>query len=61
MNDKIYIIIAIEKFGPDWDIYDTVFSNKQEAEKICKQLNSGITGYEYTIKEKFFNESYSDQ
>lgn len=54
MSNKVYIIIAIEKFGFDWDIYDTVFSNKQEAEKICKQLNSGITGYEYTVKEKVF-------
>lgn len=54
MNNKVYIIIAIEKFGLDWDIYNTVFSNKQEAEEICKQLNSGITGYEYTVKEKSF-------
>ena len=54
MNNKVYIIIAIEKFGLDWDIYNMVFSNKQEAEKICKQLNSSITGYEYTVKEKFF-------
>lgn len=28
----VYLIIALEKFGMDWDIYKTIFSNKEAAE-----------------------------
>ena len=48
----VYLIIALEKFGMDWDIYKTIFSTKQAAEAMCKELNSKISGYEYFVKEK---------
>ena len=51
---SVYLIIALEKFGMDWDIYKTVFSNKEAAEAMCKELNSKISGYEYFVKEKEF-------
>ena len=50
----VYVILGLERFGPDWFIYETVFSNRKEAEVVCDQLNSGITGYEYLIEEKKF-------
>ncbi len=49
---KAYLIIALEKFGMDWDIYKTIFSNKEAAEATCKELNNKISGYEYFVKEK---------
>ena len=48
---KAYIIIALEKFGLDWDILKTVFTNKDEAIETCHSLNNSISGYEYNIKE----------
>ena len=48
----VYVILGLEKFGMDWLIYETVFSNRKEAEIVCNQLNSGITGYEYLIEER---------
>lgn len=48
----VYLIVALEKFGTDWDIYKTIFSNKEVAESMCKELNSKISGYEYFIEEK---------
>ena len=48
----VYLIIALEKFGMDWDIYKTIFSSKEAAEIMCKELNNKISGYEYFIKEK---------
>ena len=51
---KAYIIIAIEKFGMDWDIIKTVFTNKDEAIETCRNLNKSISGYEYSVKEMEF-------
>ena len=51
---SVYLIIALEKFRMDWDIYKTVFSTKEAAEAMCKELNSKISGYEYFVKEKEF-------
>lgn len=48
---KAYIIIALEKFGLDWDILKTVFTNKDEAIEVCRSLNNSISGYDYDIKE----------
>ena len=48
----VYLIVALEKFGTDWDIYKTIFSNKEAAETMYKELNSKISGYEYFVKEK---------
>ncbi len=50
----VYLIVALEKFGVDWDIYKTVFSTKQTAEEKCQELNNKISGYEYFVKEKEF-------
>ena len=47
----VYIIVAMQKFGPDWDIIKTVFTNKKEAEEACRSLNEPITGWEYTVQE----------
>ena len=49
---NVYIIIALEKFGTDWDIYKTVFFNEQEAKEKCQELNNRITGYKYFVKER---------
>lgn len=48
---KVYIIIALQKFGMDWDIIKTVFTNKDEAVEVCRSLNNSISGYEYSVKE----------
>lgn len=50
----VYLIVALEKFGTDWDIYKTVFSTKQASEAMCQELNSKISEYEYIVKEKEF-------
>lgn len=48
---KVYIIIALQKFGIDWDTIKTVFTNRDEAVEVCRQLNEPITGWEYNIQE----------
>ena len=47
---SVFLIIALEKFGTDWDIYKTIFSNREVAETMCKELNNKISGYEYFVK-----------
>jgi len=47
----VYIIIALQKFGMDWDIIKTVFTNRDEAIEVCRSLNNSISGYEYSIQE----------
>lgn len=47
----VYIIIALQKFGMDWDIIKTVFTNREEAIEVCCSLNNSISGYEYSVKE----------
>lgn len=48
---KVYIIIALQKFGMDWDIIKTVFTNRDEAVEVCHNLNNSISGYEYSVQE----------
>ena len=47
-----YIIVALEKFGLDWEIYHNVFINKKKAENECAKLNNKISGYVYVIEER---------
>ena len=52
---KAYIIIGMQKFGIDWDIIKVVFTNRDEAIKVCRELNEPITGWEYNIQEMELN------
>lgn len=48
---KVYIIIGMQKFGIDWDIIKAVFTNRDEAIEVCRELNEPPTGWEYNIQE----------
>lgn len=49
--NKVYIIVALQKYGPDWDILHTVYANKEEAVEVCSLLNAPLSGWEYKVEE----------
>lgn len=49
--NKVYIIVGWQKYGTDWNILYTVYTNREEAVEVCSQLNAPPSGWEYKVEE----------